>query len=87
MLAGGTAWLAAWGVAVASAGLPHSLHYWVAESYAAAGVMAGGSLIVLAVMYDWPAQLSWLYPHKTGPPLKVVAGNLTTTTGTSQLRS
>lgn len=75
MLAGGTAWLAAWGVAVASAGPPHSLQYWVAGSYAAAGVMAGGSLIVLAVMYDWSARLPWLYPHKTGPPLKVVAGN------------
>lgn len=56
------------GVAVASAGPPPSLHYWVAGSYAAAGVMAGGSLIVLAVMYDWSARLPWLYHHKTGGP-------------------
>ena len=75
LIAGGTAWLAAWGVAVASAGPSHSLQYWAAASYAAAGVVVTGSLIVLAVMYDWPARVPWPYLPKAGSPLKIVAGN------------
>jgi hypothetical protein len=75
MIAGGVAWLAAWGVAVASAGPPHPLRFWDAASYVAAGVGLAGSLVVLTVMYDWLARLPWLYPRKTGLPLKVVAGS------------
>ncbi len=74
MIAGGLTWLAAWGVAVASAGPPHSLRYWDAASYAAVVVAVAGSMIVLAVMYDWLARLPWPHLQKTGPPLKVVAG-------------
>lgn len=37
--------------------------------------MVAGSLVVFAVMYDWPARLLWLYPRKTGLPLVVVPGN------------
>ena len=75
MIAGGVAWLGAWGVAVASAGPPHSLQYWVAASYAAAGVVVAGSLVVFAVMYDWPDRLPWLYSRKTGLPLKVMVSS------------
>jgi hypothetical protein len=75
MIAGGVAWLAAWGVAVASAGPPHSLRYWDWPSYAATGVVVAGLLIVFAVMYDWLAWLPWLYPGKSGLPLKAVGGS------------
>ena len=74
MIAGGVAWLAAWGVAVASAGPPHSLQFWSAASFVAAGVAIIGSLVVLAVMYDWVSRLAWLRPIKNKLPLKVVAG-------------
>jgi hypothetical protein len=74
LIAAGAAWLAAWGVAVDSASPPHALQYWVPASYVAAGLVAAGFLVVVAVMYDWPARPRWLSPRKAELPLKVVSG-------------
>jgi hypothetical protein len=75
MIAAGVAWLAAWDVAVDSSGPPHKLQFLSATSFAAAGIAILGSLIVLAVMYDWITRLAWLHSDKNAPPLKVVAGD------------
>jgi hypothetical protein len=75
MMALGVAWLTAWGVAVASSGPPHSLHFLNAASFVAAGVAVIGLFVVFAVMYDWLAWLPRLYPNNTGLPLKVIAGS------------
>lgn len=75
MITGGMAWLAAWGVAVASSSAPNSLHFLDAATYIAAGIVVVGLLVVLAVMYDWLTGLTWLFPGRTGLPLKVVAGS------------
>lgn len=75
MTAAGVAWLAAWGVAVASSGPPHPLHFLNAASLVAAGVSIVGLFIVFAVMYDLPASVLRLYPSRAGLPLEVVAGN------------
>lgn len=72
MIAGGVAWLAAWGVAVSSAKPAGSLQYLVPASYVAIGVVVLG-FIVVAVMYDWPARLLWLSPRPAGAPLKVMS--------------
>jgi hypothetical protein len=73
-MAAGVAWLAAWGVAVGSAKPPGSLQYLDPASYVAIGVVVVGFLVVVGVMYDWPARLLWLNPHPAGPPLKVESG-------------
>jgi hypothetical protein len=74
LMAAGVAWLAAWGVAVGSAKPPGSVQYLVPASYVAIGVVVIGFLVVVAVMYDWPARLRGLYPASAGAPLKVIPG-------------
>jgi hypothetical protein len=74
MITAGATWPAAWEVVVDSASPPRSFRYWVPASYITAGLAAAGLLVVLAVMYDWPAKLGWLSLHKSEPPLKIVSG-------------
>jgi hypothetical protein len=74
MIAAGVAWLAAWEVAVASAKPAGSLHYLVPASYVAVVVVVLGFLVVVAVMYDWPARLWELRPAGDEPPLKITVG-------------
>lgn len=48
MIAAGVAWLAT---------PPRSLPDWLPPSYVAVGLIVAGLLVVVAVMYDWPARL------------------------------
>jgi hypothetical protein len=74
MIAAGVAWLAAWGVAVGSTKPSGSLRYLDPASYVAIAFVMVGFLVVVAVMYDWPARLWELRPVANEPPLKVTPG-------------
>jgi hypothetical protein len=67
----GGLWLVGWGVAVLQSSPPHQLHFLVPVTYIAIALLAGGILLVLAVMFDWPVWLVSRLPELRRPALNV----------------